>query len=289
MIDFSIYPKNNRIYTGSEEKFGITIDEEHYIVKFQKNSETGLLNNHISEHIGSNIFNLVGLSAQITMIGLYNSRPAVICKDFNEIDESFTPFNGVGESSLERDRELYQYTYEDITRMLTENTKLTNVNETIEMFWNMYIVDALIGNFDRHGANWGFIKNNNTYRFSPIFDNGSSLFPRRNSVDLMKEVLENEDKLKEITYKYPTSQIKLGGRKSSYFEVINSLEFEDCNKALIRIYNKIDLNEITKFIYNQSYLTEIQKEFYTTIIKYRYEHIIKNSYLKIKGDKNEWI
>ena len=27
----------------------------------------------------------------------------------------------------------------------------------------MYIIDALIGNFDRHGNNWGFIKSNNKY------------------------------------------------------------------------------------------------------------------------------
>lgn len=287
MEDFSIYQENERVYSGSEEKIGITIDGEYYIVKFQKNSETGLLNNHISEHIGSNIFNLVGIPAQATMIGVYKTRPAVICKDFNEEGEVFTPFNGVGESSLERDREVYQYTYEDITTMLIENTKITNVNETIEMFWDMYIVDALIGNFDRHGANWGFIKNNNTYRFSPVFDNGSSLFPRRNNVELMEEVLGDEEKLKEITYKYPTSQIRLGKRKSSYFQIINSLEFEDCNKALIRIYNKIDLDEIIKFIDNQSYLTTIQKEFYNTIISYRYKNIIKASYVKLVGGNDE--
>ena len=39
----------------------------------------------------------------------------------------------------------------------------------------MFIVDALIANFDRHGSNWGFIKKYNKYRLSPILDNGSSL------------------------------------------------------------------------------------------------------------------
>ena len=42
----------------------------------------------------------------------------------------------------------------------------------------MYIVDAFLGNFDRHGANWGFLKKNNKYSLAPIFDNGSSLFPQ---------------------------------------------------------------------------------------------------------------
>ncbi|MFA7589246.1 MAG: HipA domain-containing protein [Acholeplasmataceae bacterium] len=283
MKDFGIYPKNNHIYTGSEEKFGIIIDDENYIVKFQKNSETGLINNHISEHIGSNIFNLIGESAQITMLGTYQGRSVVVCKDFNEDGETFVPFNGVGESSLERDKELYHYTYEDITHMLQENAKITNISEVIEKFWNMYIIDALIGNFDRHGANWGFIKKDQSYRFAPVFDNGSSLFPRRNSDELLKEVLEDENKLKEITYKYPTSQIRLGRIKSSYFEVINSLRFEDCNKALERIYHKIDLDKINKFINIQEGLTELQKAFYIRVIDYRYHQVIKASYLKLRG------
>ncbi len=58
--------------------------------------------------------------------------------------------------------------------MLRENMKSTNVEETIDRFWDMFIVDALIGNFDRHGGNWGFIKKDNQYRIAPVYDNGSS-------------------------------------------------------------------------------------------------------------------
>ena len=39
-------------------------------------------------------------------------------KNFLEPEDDLVAFNGVGESSLERDKELYQYTYEDITAML---------------------------------------------------------------------------------------------------------------------------------------------------------------------------
>ncbi|MFH2116657.1 MAG: HipA domain-containing protein [Bacillota bacterium] len=284
MKDYSQYNVNNRIYTGSEEKFGITIDDEHFIVKFQKNSETGLLNNHISEHFGSSIFSFLGEEAQTTSLGTYNGRPIVLCKDFNTDQEVFTPFNGVGESSLERDKEMYSYSYDDITSMLKENSKITNVSETIEKFWNMYIIDALIGNFDRHGANWGFIKKNNTYRMAPIFDNGSSLFPRRNSDELMIEAMNNEETIKNMTFKYPTSQIKLQNKKSSYCDVISSLEFNDCNYALERIYKKIDLKKIYKFIDLQEELTSLQKSFYKFIIEYRFTHIIEKPYKKLIGE-----
>ena len=279
MNDYSQYPLSDRIYTGSEEKVGITIDNQYFIVKFQKNSETGLLNNHLSEHLGSSIFNLIGEEAQKTTLGTFRGKAVVLCKDFNNSREIFVPFNGVGESTLERDKEMYTYSYEDIILMLQDNSKLTNVQETIEKFWNMYIIDALIGNFDRHGSNWGFLKSGNSYRLAPIFDNGSSLFPRRNTEELMSEVITNKTLLDDMTFKYPTSQIRINNKKSSYFEIIHSLQFEECNKALKRMYLKIDINKICQFIDTEDELTNTQKMFYKHILKYRYEHIIKKSYL----------
>lgn len=53
----------------------------------------------------------------------------------------------------------------------------------------MYIVDALLGNFDRHGANWGFLKKNNKYSLAPIFNNGSSLFPQMIDENEMKLII----------------------------------------------------------------------------------------------------
>lgn len=41
----------------------------------------------------------------------------------------------------------------------------------------MILLDALVGNVDRHVNNWGFVSNSFQY-FAPIFDNGSSLIAR---------------------------------------------------------------------------------------------------------------
>jgi len=41
----------------------------------------------------------------------------------------------------------------------------------------MLLLDALVGNVDRHVNNWGFVSNSFQY-FSPIFDNGSTLIAR---------------------------------------------------------------------------------------------------------------
>jgi len=286
-MDYSSYKLSDKIYNGSEKKIGIIINDDNYIIKFQKQSENGFLNNHICEHIGSNIFNILGEEAQNTILATYKNENVVLCKDFIRSGEEFVPFSEVGESSLDIDKHKYEYTYEDIINLLKNNNKLINIDDTIKRFWNMYIIDALIGNFDRHQSNWGFIKSNNIYRLAPIFDNGSSLFPRRNTDELMIEVLNDEKIIDLITYKYPTSQIRLRKNfKSSYYEIINSLKYEECNLALIRIYNKIDINKINKFIDNIELLTNIQKDFYKHIIKNRYEKIIKSSYLKLMEKEN---
>lgn len=283
MIDYTKYPDGDRFYSGAERKKSIMINGNAYLVKFQKNSREGLRFNHVSEYLGSHIFAMLGIETQETNLGLYNGENIVAIKDFLEEDETFVPFNGVGDSSLEQDKEKYQYTYDDIIEMLKDNMKLTDVEQTIDLFWDMFIIDALIANFDRHGSNWGFIKKDNKYRLSPIFDNGSSLFPQLNTDEKIDAVLNDQSEIDQRIYKFPTSQVKYHGKKSSYYEVISSLEFEECNRALVRITERVDLNKINKLIDSIEVISEKRKEFYKTILKQRFEKILLESYNKLKS------
>lgn len=285
-MELNKYKKSNVHYGGSEEKIGLVIDSRQYLVKFQKETETGLVNNHICEYLGSSIIGLLGEDVQNTTLGTYDGRNVVACMDFKSGNEEFVPFNDVGDSSLERDRDVYQYSYEDIIEMLEENKKLTNVKKTIEKFWDLYIIDALLGNFDRHGSNWGFIREEGKYRMAPIFDNGSCLFPRITTDEQCTKILSSVEELDKRTFQFPTSQIKLGRNKSSYFDVVSSLAYKECNKALNRMYHKIDLSKIFMFIDTVDCLSKTQKLFYKKIIEHRYNKIIKYSYLKLEGEQH---
>ncbi len=278
MRDYSKYEKTPVMFSGAEKKFEIIIDGHRYIVKFQKNSEVGLTYNYVSEYLGSHIFQSIDIPVQETFLGTYDGKNVVVMKNFLEPEDALVAFNGVGEGSLERDKELYQYTYEDITAMLTENMKSTNVAETIERFWDMFIVDALIGNFDRHGGNWGFIKRDNKYRIAPVYDNGSSLYPKLNTDEKIAEVLASQEEIDKRIYQFPTSHIKVKNRKSSYFEVVSSLQFEACNEALKRIVPRIDLERINKIIDEIEEISELRKRFYKTMLQQRYEKILMYSY-----------
>ena len=140
-------------------------------------------------------------------------------------------------------------------------------------YWEMFIVDALLGNFDRHGGNWGFIKCNDMYRLAPVFDNGSCLYPKMIDERKMLLVMQSEEETDKRIYTFSTSQVKLNGNKSSYYEVINSLAFPECNIALEKIVERIDLDVIFKLIDETVEISDVRKSFYKHMLKYRYEKI----------------
>lgn len=282
MRDFSIYKQTDTVFSGAERKFEIIIGGRRYIVKLQRNSEQGLLYNHVSEYIGSHMFNLLDIPAQETFLGTYHGKNAVVIKNFLSKDEFLIPFNGVGESTLEQDKEMYQYSYDDIVEMLKDNRKNTDVAETVERFWDMFIVDALIGNFDRHGGNWGFIRSYGKYKIAPVYDNGSCLYPRLNTDEQIWRVLESHAEIDKRIFAFPTSHIKHHGKKSSYYQVIHSTEYEECNKALIRITEKIDLHKVYDLIDSVEGISEVRNLFYKTMLKERYRKILLSTYNILK-------
>lgn len=281
-MDYSIYEISNINYGGSERKIGIKIENEYYMIKFQKKTAFGKRNNHISEYLGSQIFNMLGVNAQETILGTFKDENVVVCKDFNIDGYQFVPFNDVGESTIEEDKEKYQYSYEDIMSLLLLNKKITNVEDVVSSFWEIYIIDALLGNFDRHGNNWGFLKKNNKYEMAPVFDNGSCLFPNMINEDEMIYIMNSKEETAKRVYSFPTSQIKLNGKKSSYYDVINSLVYKECNEALIKIFKRINLKEIFNLIDDIKSISEVHKSFYKYILNERYEKIIKESYNKLE-------
>jgi hypothetical protein len=282
-MDHSRYRENSRFYSGSEDKIGITVEGKNWILKFQQNSEIGPLMNHLSEYIGSHIFQLAGLPAQNTKLGTYKGAAVVAVEDFMSKGYFFVPFADINDSSLEGDKQRFQYTYDDIMAMLEANRKLTHVAETISIFWEMYLVDALIGNFDRHGGNWGFLKKDNKYTLAPIFDNGSCLFPRLNTDAACQAVLADPAEIAKRTLVFPTSQIRLGNRKSSYYDVISSLRFPECNRALQTLFPKIDLRAIDSFLDSIPECSPVRKSFYKVILKERYEKLLKEPYEQLSS------
>lgn len=142
----------------------------------------------------------------------------------------------------------------------------------------MFIIDALIGNTDRHNSDWGFILNSakNSLVFSKIYDCGSCLNPLLNDDDIS---LLDENEIKNIAVNC-YSCLKIDNKKINYINYITSLKDDECNKALLRVFNKINIKKIIEFISNIECISKIRKDFYNSIIEIRY-NIFKNTYKKL--------
>ncbi len=97
----------------------------------------------------------------------------------------------------------------------------------------------------------------------------------------MQMIITDMEETKKRVYTFPTSQILLYGKKSSYYDIISSLAYDECNNALKRIFKRFDYKKIIYIINNTEFISEIQKKFYEHIILQRFNLIIKNSYERL--------
>ena len=145
-------------------------------------------------------------------------------------------------------------------------------------------MDALLGNFDRHNGNWGFLYDSktDTAEIAPIFDCGSCLLPQADE-KVMRNVLNNEDELNARIYRFPTSAVKLDGQKINYYDFLMSGEYDDCDEAIVRIVPRIDMEKIEQLINETPYITDLQKDFYKAYINARYEKILLPAYEQVSS------
>lgn len=164
-----------------------------------------------------------------------------------------------------------------ILQAIDEQT-LYPADELREFFWDMFIADALLGNFDRHNGNWGLLVNEEeqSAEIAPVYDCGSCLYPQ---LDLprMAEVLKSQEEIDRRIFVFPASSIEENGVKIPYFDFISSLRYPECNNALRRITARIDLDKIQKFLDGIPELQPLQREFYLTMLTERKEKILDYS------------
>ena len=166
MIDFTncqIIP--GRAYNGANgSKIAVSYAGEIYMLKFPpsgdgKPTELSYTNSCISEHIASSIFNMLGIPAQETILGSYTvkgkTKTVCACKDFSTGGKRLFDFCSIKNTILDSDSN-------------GSGTELDDIMDTIDRqqyvspmilrshFWDMFVADALLGNFDRHNGNWDF-------------------------------------------------------------------------------------------------------------------------------------
>ena len=290
MIDFTNLPTRKKAYGGANgSKISVIYNDELYMLKLPmhalRNSKLSYTNSCTSEYLGCHIFNMLGVKAQDTLLGTYKYhdkiRAVVACKDFTAPGVVILDFASIKNQIIDSASNGYGTELTDILETIEKQT-VVDSKELKEHFWDMFVIDAFIGNWDRHNGNWGFLYNQETdhMEIAPIFDCGSSLFPQIDD-DLIKKVISSKAEMNARVYDIPTSSIFINGKRANYYKVITSLEYEDCNAAIKRIVPRINLKKINDLIDNTEELSQLQRDFLKKILKLRKEIILDTAFKKL--------
>ena len=277
-----------KAYNGANgKKIAVEYNGEQYMLKVppsaeKKPTDLSYTNSCISEHIACSIFNMLGIKAQETILGTFkiNGKEKIVCacKDFTSGGKVFYDFCSIKNSIIDSEHNGNGTELSEILETI-EKQQFVDPQKLREHFWNVFIVDALLGNFDRHNGNWGFLYTDKiqSFEIAPVFDCGSCLLPQADE-RVMMQTLEDTEQMNTRIFNFPTSAIKLNGKKINYYDFLINNDFEDCNKALMRIVPDINKSNIFSMINNCMYLSDLQKEFYTKYIDSRFNKLIIPAY-----------
>ncbi|MBQ2346377.1 MAG: HipA domain-containing protein, partial [Kiritimatiellae bacterium] len=154
-----------RAYNGANgKKIAVRYDDDVWLLKFppstaEKPTTLSYSNSCYSEHLASTIANMIGLKAQETRLGTFtNGKTKVVCacRDFTADVKVLYDFCSIKNTVIDSDTGGTGTEMNDVL----ETIELQSFVDPVELkahFWDMFVVDAFLGNFDRHNGNWGFL------------------------------------------------------------------------------------------------------------------------------------
>lgn len=268
-----------RMYGGNNgNKISILFQGENYMLKFppkpSKNPEMSYTNSCISEYVACHVFESLGMETQKTLLGRYGDKIVVACKDFTSDGVVLRDFASLKNTIVESSRNGYGTDLSEVLDSIKEQ-QIMSPEKLESFFWDMFIGDSLLGNFDRHNGNWGFLINEREGQitFAPIYDCGSCLYPQLDERK-MEYVLSNPKEIDERIYVFPNSALKENDRKINYFQFLLETESTECLRALKRIGSRINLDSIDRIIDDTPYISGLHRDFLKTMIRQRKEKII---------------
>lgn len=301
-------PSSGRVYGGrAGRKKGVIIDGENYIIKYPgnmrglnvKDVEMSYTNSPACEYIGSHIYGLLNIPVHETHLGIYKDKNVVYCKDFRKDGEELQQFSEIKISSFDEDlvdSSGHSTTgiSEDIQEALhtIKHSELLNTIDGVEeRFWDMFVVDALIGNPDRNNTNWGVIRRiDGTRILSPVYDNGNCLNNKWDDEKMLR-VLENENSITSMAYKGHVCCMELNGSRINPYKLIQGHEYEECDKAIVRICDRLDTDRIMNMIYDipKEFVSDTFKKYSEQLITMRVNDVLQPAYAQVMSRQKSYM
>ena len=285
------FEKLNR-FTGSERKRTIILDGETYMLKFPDpvhhpkfKDLLSYKNNVFSEHIGSSIFKACGFDAQDTVLGYFvdergKKKIVVGCKDFTKNKGNLYEISTLINQLTTSDEKLGP-TIENVYFIIDNISFIKNKTEIKSRFWDMFVVDALIGNRDRHFGNWGVVERDDEIKFAPVYDCGSSLSAMQEDNEL-QETMDNPSFFKQQVLSNVTSSYSLYGKKIKYHEIFKEPP-QDLENAVSRTVPKISMESINEIIDSVCVMPDVRKIYLKKAVDLRYTQMLLPALDRIKS------
>lgn len=265
-------------YAGSEKKKTVLMDDGNkYLLKFpdpirEKGKDLSYINNAISEYISCSIYNIIGISAQKTILGEYidekgKQKIACACQDVRKNGEMMYEINKLELSSLDNTHaRTLSFSYMDEVFNKMDDTISKELLS--DFYYKMFIVDAFIGNTDRHNGNWALLQSSDDIRISPVYDCGSSLAP------LVDESVVSSDAGVKCAMNTSSVLVDDKGKRIKYCEFFKNELSPRVQKALLQVVPNINLDEVDKLVFNTEYISKNRQDFYFSFLHTTYEKIL---------------
>ncbi|MFC5471940.1 phosphatidylinositol kinase [Cohnella suwonensis] len=308
VIDISKWFYEDIFVSGSKEKRWYRTPEENQLRLFKlpvsltsgTNPEGESTGEMWAEKIASEVGNTVGLETHQVDIGYLHVDPLVLehyglsheflgtgiygalCKSFlNEGEEVLIEgADMIMDFDVTYDRKKLRgnteiYRYDLLNRLFNKHGFESKLHE-------MILLDAILGNTDRHQDNFGIIRNerNKEIRMAPIYDNSSSL-GRELPVERIKQLLSSQEMFDSYIRRSKTL-IKIGSidniKKVSCIDLLgHALEQKPQIKNLIQKLEQLTDEDTNNIVQNvpDEVMSEVQKEFVSRILRTRRDIILR--------------
>lgn len=333
IYDFDEFDFGTKLHGGSDKKNSIEVGRNYYIVKqpskiINKISTQDVVSNScISEYFSCHIFEILGFEAQHTYLGYYTchdgiKRLCVACEDFtdnsnydseglflqcfNDYSHAFNrTAKDFGFTFRKKNDKQKKYGFlDEIDEILDNDLYLKKHPELKEKFYDMFVIDALIENSDRHYYNWGFLtaiqpRGNlaGVIRFAPIYDCGATLYPEATEEFLYQKTIDKNEFEEEIKNFSSSNIIEIFKeandykddswlKRINYYSYMNSLKNPSLNEAIKRMYPIIldrlpEIYDLIDDMVNSNVITERRGLCYKRIIDTRFTLLVEEPFLKM--------
>lgn len=293
-FDNNVYPlqySSNRFRRDDLKwRTHVLYDGDIYVVKMRQNNGYECF----GEYIGSHIFNILGIPAQKTLLGVIDCLgkkiPAVACKLLNTGTSYICDFSEViNKFCADMNPYSLEYYFE-----IAKRQKYLDSNDMIKRIWQVLVVDAYIGNYDGFKTNnWRMLwTEERGFSMLPVIDNGNCLGTR--SLELNPSlVVSMVGSIRNGNYVTEATEIVMcnfdetlwKGKKINFANFFQNIDDKNCFENLGVIVERIEAKEqeINQMIDDAPLIPDMEKQFYKLVLHQRKRDILQRGLKSLRG------